>query len=95
MIPENRIPTHPGEVLEEEFLRPLHISPAAFAKHIGVPAQRIYYVVHGQRRVTSEIAWLFSQALGTTPEFWLNLQSAYDLAKNQPKRQVGRLKKVA
>lgn len=91
MIPENRIPTHPGEVLEEEFLRPLGVTPAAFAKHIGVPAARIHEIIRGQRGITPEIAWLFAQALGTTPEFWLNLQSAYDLAKAQPKRPIARL----
>ncbi len=95
MFPENRIPTHPGEILEEEFLHPLDITTAAFARHIGVPVQRIYEIVHGQRGVTPETAWLFAQAFGTTPEFWLNLQSAYDLAKSQPKREIARLKKVA
>jgi antitoxin HigA-1 len=95
MIPENRIPTHPGEVLEEEFLRPLDITVTAFARHIGMSRQRMNEIVHGQRAVTPEMAWQFAHALGTTPEFWVNLQSAYDLAKSQPKRQVARLKKVA
>jgi antitoxin HigA-1 len=95
MIPENRISTHPGEVLEEEFLRPLGITMATFARHIGVSTQRINEIVHRQRAVTPEVAWLFAQALGTTPEFWLNLQSVYDLAKSQPKRPIARLKKIA
>ncbi len=64
----------------------------AFAKHIGVPASRLYEIERGERGVTPEIAWLFSQAFGTTPEFWLNLQIAHDLAKSQPKRQIARLK---
>ncbi len=96
MLPENRIPTHPGEVLSEEFLNPLGITPAAFAKHIGVSAPRIYEILRGQRNVTPETAWLFAQALGTTPEFWLNLQTAYNLARVQPKRQIARVQsKVA
>ena len=92
MLPENRVPTHPGEILGEEFLRPLGITSTAFAKHIGVLAPRVSEIIRGQRGVTPETAWLFSQALGTTPEFWLNLQSAYNLARVQPKRkQISRL----
>ncbi len=87
MLPENRVPTHPGEILSEEFLVPLQVTPPAFAKHIGVPAPRVYEIIRGQRGVTPETAWLFAQALGTTPEFWLNLQNAYNLARVQPKRK--------
>jgi addiction module HigA family antidote len=87
MLPENRIPTHPGEILNEEFLRPLKITPAAFAKHIGVSAPRVYEIIHGQRGVTPETAWLFAQAFGTTPEFWLNLQNAHNLAMLRTKRR--------
>lgn len=95
MLPENRMPTHPGNILSEEFLRPLGVTPAAFAKHIGVPAARVYEIIRGQRGVTPETAWLFAQAFGTTPEFWLNLQSAYNLARVQPKRkQIGRLQQA-
>jgi addiction module HigA family antidote len=88
MIPENRIPTHPGEILLEEFLNPLGMSQVAFAKHIGVPLQRINEIIHAKRGITPQTAWLFSEALGTTPEFWINLQSAYDLARSRPTREV-------
>ena len=88
MLPENRIPTHPGEILLEEFLNPLGLSQVAFARHIGVPVQRINEIVRGKRGVTPDTAWLFAQALGTTPEFWINLQSACDLARNRPTRQI-------
>ena len=91
MIPKYRIPTHPGEVLLEEFLIPLGLTQITFAKHIGVPTQRINEIVRGKRGITPETAWLFAQALGTTPEFWMNLQSNYDLAKNQPNRHIERL----
>ena len=94
MLPERPIPTHPGEILLEEFLNPLAISQVAFAKHIGVPVQRINEIVRGKRGVTPQTAWLFAQALGTTPEFWINLQAAHDLAKNQPKRKVKKLAKA-
>lgn len=91
MIPENRIPTHPGEVLLEEFLIPLETSQVAFAEHIGVPVQRINEIVRGKRGVTPESAWLFAQALETSPEFWLNLQTNYDLALARPKRKISRI----
>ena len=92
MIPEKRVPTHPGEILEEEFLKPLGISQVALAAHLGVPVQRINELVRGKRGITPETAWLFSQALNTTPEFWLNLQMMYDLAQNRPRREVRALK---
>jgi antitoxin HigA-1 len=88
MIPENRIPTHPGEVLQEEFLEPLGITQVALAKHLEISPQRVNELVRGKRGVTPETAWLLSGALGTTPQFWLNLQANYDLALNRPKRQV-------
>ncbi len=95
MIPENRIPTHPGEILLEEFLKPLGLSQVAFAEHIRVPVQRINEIVRGKRGVTPETAWLFAQALGTSPEFWLNLQAHYDLARFRPKRTVKRISTAA
>ncbi len=88
MIPRNRIPTHPGEVLLEEFLAPMELTQVAFAKHLGIPTQRVNEVVRGKRGVTPESAWLFGQALGTTPEFWMNLQNAHDLARARPERVV-------
>ena len=95
MTPENRIPTHPGEILLEEFLVPYGLTQVAFAKHINVPVQRINEIVRGKRGVTPETAWLFAQAFGTTPEFWANLQIAYDLAKNRPKKKIAPLAVVA
>ena len=92
MIPQNRIPTHPGEILLEEFLKPLGITQVAFASHIGVPLQRINEIIRGKRGVTPETAWLLSQALGTTPELWLNLQRNHDLAKNRPEKEIPRLR---
>ena len=95
MLPENRIPTHPGEVLLEEFLVPMNVSQVAFAAHISVPVQRVNEIVRGKRGITPETAWLFAEALGTSPEFWLNLQSNYDLVRSRPKRQVKRIRAVA
>ncbi len=95
MLPENRTPTHPGEILLEEFLNPLGLSQVAFAGHIGVPVQRVNEIVRGKRGITPETAWLFAEALGTSPEFWLNLQTNYDLVRHRPKRRVTRIAVVA
>jgi antitoxin HigA-1 len=91
MFPENRTPTHPGEILLEEYLKPLGLSQVAFAEHIGVPVQRINEIVRGKRGITPETAWLLAEAFGTSPEFWLNLQTNYDLVRFRPKRLVTRI----
>ena len=95
MQPENRVPTHPGEILREEFLLPLGQTQVALAQHLGVPVQRINELVRGKRGVTPETAWLLSQAFNTTPEFWLNLQASYDLAISRPARKVKRLRRAS
>ena len=92
MLPRIRIPTHPGEILREEYLKPLGITQVAFASHIGVPLQRINEIIRGRRGVTPETAWLLSQALGTTPELWLNLQRNHDLALKRPEKKIQRLR---
>ena len=92
LLPENRIPTHPGEILSREFLAPLGITQVALAAHIGVPTQRVNELVRGKRGVTPETAWLLAQAFETTPDFWMNLQAAYDLARTRPERTVPPLK---
>jgi len=66
MIPEDRIPTHPGVILSKEFLAPLGLSQVAFAAHLGVPVQRINELVRGKRGITPQTAWLLAQALNTT-----------------------------
>jgi addiction module HigA family antidote len=88
MIPENRIPTHPGVVLQEEFLIPLDLTQVALAKHLGIPTQRINELIRGKRGVTPETAWLLAGAFKTTPQFWLNLQTNYDLAINRPQKEI-------
>ena len=92
MIPTHRIPAHPGKILKEEFLDELGISQVAFAAHIQVPVQRVNEIVRGKRGITSETAWLLAQALDTTPEFWLNLQSTYDLALSRPEKTIVKLR---
>jgi addiction module HigA family antidote len=92
MQPKNRTPSHPGAILREEFLKPLGVTQVQFAAHVGVPLQRVNESVRGKRGVGPETAWLFAGALGTTPEFWLNLQTAHDLAVSRPARLVRKLR---
>jgi antitoxin HigA-1 len=95
MLPENRVPTHPGEILLEEFLKPMAMSQVALARHVGVPLQRINEIVRGKRGVTPDTAWRFAQAFGTTPEFWMNLQAQHDLARSRPPKPVERIQATA
>jgi antitoxin HigA-1 len=77
---DNRLEAvHPGEVLEEEFLKPLGITKYRLAKGIGVSATRIGEIIAKKRPITTETALLLSRAFGTTAEFWINLQTQYDL----------------
>ena len=69
----------PGEILKEEFLEPMGISQYRLAKAIGKPESVISEIVNGKRSITVEMAWLLSRALGTTPEFWMNLESTYQI----------------
>lgn len=95
MQPKHRVPTHPGKILLEEFLQPLAVTQVQLALHIGVSTQRVNELVRGKRGISPETAWLLAQALGTSPEFWINLQVQHDLAKSKPIRGVGRLKRTA
>jgi addiction module HigA family antidote len=74
-----RPPTHPGEVLLEEFLVPLGLSQAEAARRMGVSTNRLNELVRGKRGVTAETALRLAQLLGTSPEFWLHLQMMFDL----------------
>jgi addiction module HigA family antidote len=79
MIPSNRKPTHPGEVLLKEFLEPMSLSQSELAKKMNVPIQRVNTLINEKRGVTAETAILLSAVLKTTAEFWMNLQINYDL----------------
>lgn len=72
-------PIFPGEILLEEFLNPLEISQNKFARDIDVPVARVNEIIHGKRSISTDTALRFAIYFGTTPEFWLNLQSRYDL----------------
>ena len=72
-------PVHPGEILLEEFLKPLGISQYRLAHTIDVPPRRINEIVHGKRGISPDTALRLARALGTSDRFWLNLQTRYDL----------------
>ena len=72
-------PIHPGEILLEEFLKPLDISQYRLAKDINVPARRINEIVHGTRGITPDTALRLSKYFGLSERFWLNIQTKYDL----------------
>jgi len=95
MLPENRVPTHPGEILREDFLVPLGITQVDLAAHLGLPVQRIHEIVRGKRGVTPDTAWRLSQAFETSPSFWLNLQALHDLGRTRPAGKVRSLLKRA
>lgn len=74
-------PTHPGEVLREDFLVPLGMSQYALAKAIGVPQIRVSEIVRGKRAISSDTALRLARYFGTSPEFWMGMQATYDLEK--------------
>jgi addiction module HigA family antidote len=79
MIPTKRAPTHPGVILLEEFLKPNGMTQVDLAKKLGIPLQRINTMINGKRACTAETALLLAKEFGNSPEFWMNLQSAFDL----------------
>jgi antitoxin HigA-1 len=72
-------PIHPGEILSEEFLKPMKISQSTLSRDIDVPVPRINQIVLGRRAITVDTALRLAKYFGTSPEFWLNLQTRYDL----------------
>jgi addiction module HigA family antidote len=85
-------PIHPGEILMEEFLKPLGISQYRLAKDISVPPRRINEIIHGQRAITPDTALRLSRYFGLSERFWINLQSRYDLEVEKD-RLSGRLER--
>ena len=81
MIPKNRRPSHPGEILQQEFLGPMDISQTKLAKHLGWSHAKVNEIVNGKRGLSPEAALSLSDAFRTSAEFWLNLQRNYELFK--------------
>lgn len=93
-LPKHRPPTHPGEMLLEEFLRPLGITQAAFAERIGVSYVRLNSLINERRGVTPDTALRLARATGTSAEFWLNLQRDWDLWETLHSDAIKEIEKV-
>jgi addiction module HigA family antidote len=79
MLPKNRAPTSPGEVLQQEFLVPLGITQVELARRMRMTVQTVNQLIKGKRNITAQTALLLARELKTTPEFWMNLQNQVDL----------------
>lgn len=86
-------PIHPGEILELEFMKPLRLSQNALARALDVPPRRINEIVRGRRAVTADTAIRLSRFFGTTAQFWLNLQSRYELERVLCDPETGRTRR--
>jgi antitoxin HigA-1 len=93
LIPTHRPPTHPGEMLLEEFLNPMALSQRNLAQAIDVPYQRINEIVNGRRGITPSTALRLAQFFGMSPDFWMNLQQRWDLYHAQ-QDEVQSLQKI-
>jgi addiction module HigA family antidote len=87
-------PVHPGEILREEYLKPLGLSANALAQVIHVPANRVSAIVAGRRAVTTDTALRLARAFGTTPEVWLNLQQTYELRLAEEDRAAADIRRI-
>jgi len=87
MLPKFRAPTHPGEILQKEFLTPLGITQTALAAHLGWSHAKVNEIINGKRGITPEVALSLANALGTSPDLWLNLQKHYDLWNAEQKHK--------
>jgi addiction module HigA family antidote len=87
---------HPGEVLREEFLKPLEISAYKLSKDLGIPQTRVSEILKGRRRITADTALRLSYYFGTSPKFWLGLQDDYDLEEEEKvkKNEFKNIKRV-
>jgi addiction module HigA family antidote len=81
MLKNGMRPVHPGEILKEEYLEPLGVTPAALARALGVSAPTVNDIVRERRSISADVALRLAAALGTTAQFWINLQATYDLRK--------------
>jgi addiction module HigA family antidote len=93
-LPTHRPPTHPGEMLMEEFLKPLGIPQTAFAERLGVSYPRLNELIHGKRGVTPDTALRLARVLGMSAEFWLGLQQDWDLWHAMRSPEAKRIEKL-
>lgn len=83
MLPKNRVVMHPGDMLWEGYLEPMGLSQAEFARQSGIPAPTVNEVISGKRRISSKLAIILGDALGTGPEFWVRLQADHDFTRDR------------
>jgi antitoxin HigA-1 len=93
-IPTHRAPTHPGEMLLEEFLKPMGITQMQLSKLIGVSYPRVNEIIDGKRGITPSTALRLSRLFGTTPQFWLNLQQAFELYETKHSKQAKEIERM-
>lgn len=79
--PPQWVKPHPGEMLREEYMEPLGLSANALARGLGVPPNRVTAILRGERSITADTAWRLARYWGTSAQYWMNLQQAYDLSK--------------
>lgn len=92
-VPTNREPTHPGEILREEYLKPMGITQRELADGIRVPYQRVNELINGKRGITPSTALRLAKYFGTTAGYWMNLQLRWDLYRAQ-QREASQLEKI-
>jgi addiction module HigA family antidote len=83
VLPNFRTATHPGTILQEEFLEPMKLTQAALARRLHIPLNRINEMVRGKRGITPQSALLLAGYFGNSPEFWMNVQTAHDLTRTR------------
>lgn len=93
-LPKHRPPTHPGEMLLEEFLVPLGLSQAAIARRLGMSPPRLNEIIHRRRSVTPETALRLARVLGVSADFWLGLQSDWDLWHAMRSKEAERIQEL-
>jgi addiction module HigA family antidote len=99
VLPKNRPPTHPGEMLLEEFLRPLELSQAETARRLKMPLNRLNELIKGKRGITPDTALRLSELFKVSPEFWMNLQAGWDLwharSRRKARGEAGSIRPIA
>ena len=93
MLPKFRMATHPGTILQEEFLEPMGLTQAKLAQSLRIPLNRVNEMVRGKRGITPQSALLLASYFKNSPEFWMNLQTAHDLsrAREDMRKRPGRI----
>ena len=94
-LPDGQPFVHPGEILLEDFLKPLGISQSEFARRVGIPVNRVNEIVQGKRGISADTAFILAEALGPDPVWWMDLQRAYDLSVEKQRRKRSKVRPIA